>query len=61
MGNEHKEKLEYLRDSNAHLREENRNLKEQVLMFSMGMLDMEKQLETSSKLLPLLKRKFEEH
>jgi predicted nuclease with TOPRIM domain len=60
MGKTSKEKLEDLRANNAQLREENEHLKKQVQMFNKRMAEMEKNLETSIKLLPLLKKKFEE-
>ena len=60
MGKTSKEKLEDLRANNAQLREENEHLKKQVQMFNKRMAEMEKNLETSTKLFPLLKKKFEE-
>lgn len=59
LGKASKEKLEDLRASNAQLQEENEHLKEQVHMFNKRMAEMEKHLDTSAKLLPLLKKKFE--
>jgi predicted nuclease with TOPRIM domain len=59
MGKENRERLEDLRANNAQLQEENEHLKEQVQMFNQRMAEMEKNLETSTKLLPLLKKKFE--
>lgn len=61
MGKSSRYRLEDLQESNAQLREENEHLKEQVQMFNRRMAEMEKNLGTSSKLLPLLKKKFEEH
>lgn len=60
MGKSSRYRLEDLQESNAQLREENEHLKEQVQMFNRRMAEMEKNLGTSSKLLPLLKKKFEE-
>jgi len=60
MGKASRYRLEDLQESNAQLREENEHLKEQVQMFNQRMAEMEKNLGTSSKLLPLLKKKFEE-
>jgi predicted nuclease with TOPRIM domain len=60
MGKENRERLEDLRAINAQLQEENKHLKEKVQMFDQRMEEMEKNLETSAKLLPLLKKKFDE-
>jgi peptidoglycan hydrolase CwlO-like protein len=60
MGRERNEKLEDLRASNEHLREENESLKEQVKMIKQRIKDMDKHMDTSTKLLPLFKKKFEE-
>jgi hypothetical protein len=49
--------LEALRANNAQIQEDNEHLKDQVQMFSHR---MEKNLETSTKILPLLKKKFED-
>jgi predicted nuclease with TOPRIM domain len=56
MGKGNKERLEDLRANNAQLQEENQHLKEKVQMFNQRMEEMEKNLETSTKLFPLLKK-----
>jgi len=60
MGKIRRDKLEYLRANNAKLREENESLKVQVKIFNERMVKMEKHMETLTKLLPLLEKKFEE-
>jgi hypothetical protein len=60
MGKASKEKLEDLGANNACLWEENEHLKEQVQMFNKRMVEMGKDLNIYSKLLPLLMNKFEE-
>jgi septal ring factor EnvC (AmiA/AmiB activator) len=60
MGKETRDKLEDLRTNNVKLREENESLKAQVKMFNQRMEEMEKHMETSTKLFPFLKKKFEE-
>jgi regulator of replication initiation timing len=60
MGKSSRDKLEDLRANNVKLREENESLKVQVKMFNQRMVEMEKHMETSTKLLPLLEKKFEE-
>jgi archaellum component FlaC len=52
--------LEELKASNAQLRGENEKFKKSIHMFNKRMEKMENHLETSTKLLPLLKKKFEE-
>ena len=58
MGKVGRERLEDLRDNDVETREENKNLKEKVQMFNRKMENMEKHFETSTKLFPLLKKKF---
>jgi hypothetical protein len=52
--------LEDLWATNVHIQEENEILNEQVQMFNKRMAEMEKHLETSSKMFSFLKMKFEE-
>jgi chromosome segregation ATPase len=60
MGKSSRDKLEDLRANNVELREENESLKVQVKMFNQRMAEMEKHMETSTKLFPFLKKKFKE-
>jgi hypothetical protein len=53
--------LEELRAINAQLQEENKHLKEDVQKFNLGMREMEENLQSSTRLLPLLKNKFDEY
>ena len=58
MGKASRERLEDLRENDVETREENKHLKEKVQMFNWRMENMEKHFETSTKLFPLLKKKF---
>jgi predicted nuclease with TOPRIM domain len=60
MGKSIKENLEDLRADSAQLQEENEHLKEKVQMFNKRMEEMEKHLDTFSKLFSFLNNKFEE-
>ena len=58
MGKAGRERLEDLRENDVETREENKHLKEKVQMFNRGMAKMEKHFETSTKIFPLLMKKF---
>jgi hypothetical protein len=60
MGRARKDNLEDLRAINEKLLEENEILKAQVKLFNQRMVEMDKHMETSTKLLSLFKKKFEE-
>jgi predicted nuclease with TOPRIM domain len=60
MGKENRERLEDLQGINAQLQEENKHLKEQVQIFNQRMVEMEKNLERSTRLLLLLKKQVVE-
>jgi predicted nuclease with TOPRIM domain len=60
MGKGNIDQLEDLNATNAQLQEDNNHLKEKLHMLNQRMAEMERQLEISSKFLPLLKNKFKE-
>jgi predicted nuclease with TOPRIM domain len=60
MNKENRERLEDLRANDAQLQEENNRLKEMVQMYDQRMAETKKKLETYAKLLPFLKKQFDE-
>ena len=60
MGKEKIERLEYLQAINVQIQEENNPLKEKVHMLDRRMENPKNKIETSEKLMALLKKWFDE-